>query len=32
LETGLPWYTGNNNLTYGSWDCRKSLETAGIRY
>lgn len=32
FETGLPWYTGNNNLTYGSWDCRKSLEAVGIRY
>jgi hypothetical protein len=30
LETGLSWYTGNNNLTYGSWDCHKSLESIGL--
>lgn len=32
LETGLSWCTSNNNLTYGSWDCRKSLKAVGIRY
>ena len=32
LDTGLPWFTGNNHLTYGSWDCREALKAIGVRY